>query len=430
LAEATSIREVLEIVRAYAKKLSENKILMGFRLSDSKLVESRFPTRFELDEVAPNHYVFLDHITAHSAVINTKSLQFLGLKGDEEGVDRDPNTGEIIGVVRDPIVPEVRFRLLNLMSDEDLKRAITMAAEDASKAGLTTIHTMAVVLRGRDLDLIAGVSRELPVRVVAYRLVSDNIDEDIKVARGKSGLKIVADGAIGTHTAGLYEPYTDDPSTRGMMYYTQDWMNETVMKAHLAGIQLAIHCESDTTIDQVLNAYEKALTKHPRVDHRHRIEHYELSTDEQNRRVAKLGILLSMQPAFIYLWGGAKLSQYVGNERAKRAHTYNDLLKLGVLIAGGSDSPVTSFNPIFGIHSLVNHPNVNQRVGVRDALRIFTINGAKIAFEEHEKGSIEVGKYADLVVLSNDPLICEKDKIKDIEVLMTIVSGNTVYEKR
>jgi predicted amidohydrolase YtcJ len=432
LAEARSIEEVLDMIRAYAKKLPENKVLAGFRLDDSKYPENRYPTRFELDEVAPKHHVFLDHITAHSAVINTKSLRFLGLTGEEEGVDRNAGDGEPTGVVRDPIVMEVRFKLLNLMSDEDIKRAIRMAAEDASKVGLTTIHTMVEPLRGRDVRLIEEMSSELPVRVVLYRLVTGEIDKDIEVSPGKSGLKIVADGAIETHTAGLYQPYTDDPSTRGMMYYTQEWMNETVLKAHVAGIQLAIHCESETTIDQVLDAYENALTKHPRVDHRHRIEHYELATDEQNRRVAKLGVYLSMQPAFIYLWGGAtgKYRQYLGDERTERAHAYNDLLELDVLIAGGSDSPVTSFNPIFGIHSLVNHPNANQRVDVHDALRIFTINGARIAFEEHKKGSIEVGKHADLVVLSNDPLICEADKIKDIEVLMTIVSGNTVYEKQ
>jgi hypothetical protein len=358
------------------------------------------------------------------------------LSPNEEGVDKDHDNGEPTGVVRDPGVYPTRVKLMNLRSDEELKQATRIAAKHAAKAGLTTIHTMGEPLGERNTRIIDEIIKELPVRVLLYwrhskEETTGDTNKDIEEARTRAGLKVIADGAIETHTAALFEPYSDDPSTKGMLYHTQESMNELVLKAHEAGIQLAIHCESDASIEQVLDAYENALRKHPRKDHRHRIEHYELATEEQHRRVARLGVALAMQPSFIYLWGGSdgKYRQYLGEERMKRAHTYKRLQELGITVAGGSDCPVTPWNPILGIHSLVNHPDVNQRVGVRDALKVFTMNGAKIAFEERTKGSIEVGKFADLVVVSSDPLVCEPGKIKDIDVLMTIVSGNMVHAK-
>lgn len=426
-----SVKELLEKVREYAGRLPEGKLLLGFGLDDAKYPEKRYPTRFELDEVAPNHFALIVHVTAHSSTVNTKSLEYLGLSGNEPGVDKDHETGRPTGVLRDPVIETDHPKLMGLMTDNDLKQAIGMAAADAAKVGLTTIHTVGEPLGTRNVRILEELAGQLPVRVVLYPFVTGDIAKDIESTPTKTGLKALADGAIETHTAALFAPYNDDPSTKGMLYYTQESMNDLVLKVHKAGLQLAIHCESDTTIDQVLDAYETSLRKLPKKDHRHRIEHYELSTSEQNRRVAGLGVYLSMQPAFIYLWGGkeGKYKEYLGEERMKRAHTYNDLLKLGIVIAGGSDSPVTRWNPIFGIHSLVNHPNVEQRVSMKDALRMFTVNGAKIAFEEHEKGSIEVGKFADLVILSNDTYASNPEEIREIRVLMTIVAGNTVYEK-
>jgi predicted amidohydrolase YtcJ len=432
--DATSIKEILEMVRKRAQESPKDKLILGYRLDETKYAENRYPSRSELDSVAPDHYVLLLHESGHAGAVNTRSLRYMNFPANEQGVDKDPETGEPTGTIRDPAIVPTRVKIWNMIGDEELKQILRIAAEDAAKVGLTTIHTVGEGLDIRKVRRVEGIAKELPVRVLVYSRhqvpeATGDIDKDVEAARRNAGMKLVADGAIETHTAALFEPYADDPSTKGMLYYTQEYMNELVLKAHKAGVQLAIHCESDASIDQVLNAYENALNKHPRKDHRHRIEHYELATEEQHRRVARLGVALGMQPAFIYLWGGAdgKYRHYLGDERMRRAHTYRDLLRLGILIAGGSDSPITPWNPILGVHSLVNHPNVNQRVSVYDALKIFTINGARIAFEEDRKGSIETGKFADLVILSDDPLVTEPSKIKEIGVLMTIVSGNTVY---
>jgi predicted amidohydrolase YtcJ len=437
LSASRSIKEVIEQVHLSAKQLPTDKLILAYGLDETKFAEKRFPTRFELDEAAPDHYVLLMHVTGHACACNTRSLRYVNFPADEQGVDKELQTGEPTGVLRDPAVYPARVKLMNLRNDEELKRATWLAAEDAVRVGLTTIHSMGEPLGERNVRIIEEIIEELPVRVKVYwkhskAKTTGDIDDDVEKARTRAGLKVIADGAIETHTAALFEPYTDDPSTKGMLYFTQEYMNELVLKAHKAGVQLAIHCESDASIEQVLNAYENALSKHPRKDHRHRIDHYELATEEQHKRVARLGVALAMQPAFIYLWGGpdGKYRQFLGDERMKRAHTYASLLELGILIAGGSDCPVTHWNPVLGIHSLVNHPDSSQRVSVRDALRIFTLDGAKIAFEEHLKGSIERGKFADLAVVTSDPLVSEPSKIIDIEVLMTIVSGNVVYAKQ
>ena len=195
-------------------------------------------------------------------------------------------------------------------------------------------------------------------------------------------------------------------------------------------MQISIHAESDRAIDQTLWAFEKALEKYPRNDHRHRIEHFELSTMRQIKMATRLGVALAMQPAFLTVC--EDLVDYVllfGEERIKRFHPYRSILDEGALVAGGSDSPVTKINPLEGIHACVNHCVKAQRTDVYEAIEIFTINNARIGFEEATKGSIEPGKLADFAVLSDDPFRVSREKIRNISVEMTIVGGEVVYKK-
>jgi predicted amidohydrolase YtcJ len=238
----------------------------------------------------------------------------------------------------------------------------------------------------------------------------------------------LTDGSVEGRTAALYEPYTDDPATLGMLHHSDEELYDFVEKVHKAGCQISLHAESDRAIDQVLWAYEKVLEKYPRKDHRHRIEHFEIATMKQIRRVARLGVALAMQPMFIPVCEGPNLDYYRSliGERVKRTHIFRSILDEEI---GGSDSPVTRMNPLGGIHALVNHPLEEQRIDIYEAIEVFTINGAKIGFEEDIKGSIEAGKYADLVVLSADPYRIPRGNIEDIQVEMTIVGGKIVHQK-
>jgi hypothetical protein len=216
-----------------------------------------------------------------------------------------------------------------------------------------------------------------------------------------------------------------------MLHHSDEKFYSFVEKVHKAGCQISIHAESERAIDQVLWAIEKALEKYPRKDHRHRIEHFEIVTPKQIKKVARLGVALAMQPMFVTMCEGPNLDYYrslIGDERVKRTHTYRWILNEEILVSGGSDTPVTKVNPLGGISALVNHPLKEQRIDVYEAIEVFTINGAKIGFEEDIKGNIEPGKLADFVVLSDDPYRVPKEKIGNIKVEMTIVGGKVVYQ--
>jgi predicted amidohydrolase YtcJ len=205
-------------------------------------------------------------------------------------------------------------------------------------------------------------------------------------------------------------------------------MGDFIMEAHKAGLQIAIHCESEGSIEQVLSAMEKAIRQYPRNDHRHRIEHFELPTWNQIDRVARAGITASMQPAFIPAFIGAdRLERYealLGPARIDRVHPYRTILDKGIPICGGSDSPVTPYDPLAGIRAAVNHPNEKERVTIREALEMFTSTAAWSAFEEKEKGTIEPGKMADLVVLDESPY--EAEDVGAISVNAAYVGGELI----
>ena len=184
----------------------------------------------------------------------------------------------------------------------------------------------------------------------------------------------------------------------------------------------------------MLHAYERALRILPRNDHRHRIEHFEIPTENQLERVAKAGILVDMQPAFLPVFffrgGGERYEAFFGRARLKRIHPYRTMLSHGILMAGGSDSPVTKIDPLLGIQAAANHLHSEERLSALEAIKLFTINGAKFAFEEDQKGSIETGKRADLVILSEDPCSVALERIRKIEIEMTVVNGKIAFQKK
>jgi predicted amidohydrolase YtcJ len=181
-------------------------------------------------------------------------------------------------------------------------------------------------------------------------------------------------------------------------------------------------------VEQALNAYEAALAAHPRDDHRHRIEHCEVIREDQIQRAQRLEVALAIQPPFNHFWPHPEYVATLGEERAWTVDPVRRLMRPGLLVAGGSDSTVTPLGPMTGVHAAVNHSNPAERVSVQAGLELYTINAARIAFEEHDKGSLEVGKLGDFVVLEEDPFEVEPGLIKDIAIEMTLVGGEIVYQ--
>jgi len=233
----------------------------------------------------------------------------------------------------------------------------------------------------------------------------------------------------------MLEPFSDDPENRGILLYDEEKLREIVKTAHGADCQLAIHCIGDRALKIALDAIEEALKEKPKRDHRHRIEHASVLSEELIERMRKLGVVASVQPPFI-VSDAPWMFNRVGEERARYVYPFKTLLEKGIKLAAGSDCPVEDMDPLKGIQAAVSR-EVNpeytfvpeQRVSVEQAIRMYTIDAAYASFEEKVKGSIEVGKLADLVVLSDNPLSVPVDKIGEIEVKMTIVGGEIVYSK-
>jgi hypothetical protein len=236
----------------------------------------------------------------------------------------------------------------------------------------------------------------------------------------------MVDGDTGPYTAAFLEPYRNRPNTKGLLYYSDEELEDYIWNAHSAGLQVALHCIGDAASEQFLNAIENAQQRNPRPI-RHRIEHFEFGTSEQITRAKKMGVAISLQPTFNHYWPHTTYFSDLGEERAMRSDPIRSVIDRGVPVGFGSDCPVTPCDPLLTIHSAVNHSLPHERISPNQAIRCHTLGGAYLGNEETEIGSITVGKAADLVFLAADPAQVIPDEIKDIPVLKTIINGETVY---
>jgi len=239
---------------------------------------------------------------------------------------------------------------------------------------------------------------------------------------------ILLDGSIGSYTAAMDEEYVGQSGQRGTLYEKQQKLSSFVEEAHAANVQLAFHAIGNRAIEQLLTAYQRALSRVPRYDHRHRIEHFELATDDQIHRARDLGLVISMQPAFEHFWGGPD-GMYASRlgARWRSTNRLRTVLESGLRIAGGSDSNVTPPEPLLGMHAAVNHPNEEQRVSVAQALRMFTIDAAFAGRNEARHGSISPGKEASFVLLDADPFDVPTDELRNVGVVQTWYRGRPVF---
>ena len=425
------VRSVQEMLDAISRHMSEEKseLIFGIGYDDAKMVDKRPPTIDELDAISTEKFIWMGRIDAHSCVVNTKMLEHLEIPEGTLGVDLDEN-GKPTGVLRARANSHARKIYLEMISDKMRAKALHIAAEEALSQGVTTLGALegGPLFNDRDFYFLETIQDELPLDVEPYFQTTD-VDLVIEKGLNRMGGCIILDGSFGSRTAALAEPYADDPSTSGVLYHTQEKVDAMVLKAHTNGIQLAFHALGERAIEQVLQAYEKAIAAHPRQDHRHRIEHYELPTQDQIERSAKIGVVISVQPAFEHHWGGpdGMYAKRLGVERAESTQPYKAILDAGCLMVGGSDSDVTPISPLVGIHGAVNRTRDDIKISPADAIRMFTINGAKVVFKEDVKGSLEEGKLGDFVVLSDNPMTVPSETIKDIKVEMTVKEGEVAY---
>ena len=425
LGRASSVAEITRRLQAAAG--GPRTWLFAHSFEEDCLSDVSVLTRRELDEVFPERPLWLNRIDYHSAVVNTAALRRLNLPAGTPGLMGEPGSPD--GRLRSEAYLLAKEQVARLYPLETRNRALKVAANTCVANGLTAIHA----LEGGRLFGDEGVStilkraHALPLDVTLF-LQEKNVHFTTRFGFEHMGGCILIDGSIGSFTAALEEDYAGQPGERGTLYEKRREFLAFVEEAHVAGVQLAFHAIGSRAIGLVLDAYERALRRYPRYDHRHRIEHFELATDEQITRAADLGVIASMQPAFEYFWGGPS-GMYASRlgERWRNTNRLRSILGAGAVVAGGSDTNVTPAQPLLGIHAAVNHPNDEQRVSVEQALRMMTIDAAYAGCAERRHGSLEGGKDANFVVLDHDLFAVAPERIRELCVLQTWYRGRCAY---
>ncbi len=441
-----SVGAIQGALRERAEATPLGQWVQGFKFDDTKTSEKRFLSRQDLDAVSTEHPIMVSHRAGHVFSLNSRALEAAGFSNetpDPPGgrLGREHGTGELNGVVYERAIEQVRSDLIPPDTPEVRRQGLNLICQMLTRAGLTSVHDARVTgdelttyQEGRD-------SGELSLRVYAlmHHLHFPALrDAGIKTGLGDDrlrlgGIKMVADGAVATRTAYLSQPYAGTKDDYGILAMQAGEIEEQVMDMHRAGFQVCIHANGDLTIDMVLTAYEKSQAAFPRSDARHRIEHCTLVNPDLLRRMRALGCVAT--PFCTYVYHHGEKMPFYGEERLQWMFAQRSFLDYGVRATGATDYPPGPFEPLLGIQSCVTRTDSNgkewgpnQKVSVEEALKIYTINGAYASFEEKTKGSIEVGKLADLVVLGDDPARVDPLGIKDIPVVRTIVGGKTVFE--
>lgn len=440
LRNAKSMTEVQKRLREFAEKNLGRDWILGGKWDQERFSEKCYPTRWDLDAAVRDKPVFLTRVCGHLGVVNSAALKLAGITkrtavhGGE--VDLDEATGEPNGILRENAMDLV-WKVKPKPMQEELEEACVVACKEAVEAGLTCVHWM--VTSADEINTICklGAEGKLPLRV-CLGISVDLLDELVRLGLPtgfgndmvKIGfVKILADGSLGARTAALEEPYSDKPETAGMMLYTQKKLNRLVLKAHKAGLQLAIHAIGDRAVDVVLKSYEKALKEHPRKNHRHRIEHCSVLNPRLIKRMKRSNIIASVQPHFVVsdFWAADR----VGKTRARWVYPFKTLIREGLVVVSGSDCPVELIDPLLGIWAAVARKSfAEEGLTVEEALKTYTSNAAYASFDEYKRGTIEVGKHADMTVLSDDLYCVPPDGIRKISVEMTVVDGKVVYARK
>ncbi len=453
LNNVSSITELKEKVAEKVRVTPPGQVIMGRGWDQTLFEENRFPTKHDLDEVAPDHPVALARICGHVTVVNTRALELseidLNTPNPEGGeVQKDEKTGEPNGLLME--TAKLLFtRQVPAPSAEQKKEMVQSAIRAALAHGLTSVTTDDIrgnliqsIRECRDMyhSIWAEGTPTIRINLLVYQSALDELLElGLKTGSGNEqvrigAMKLVQDGSLGARTGQVHQPYINEPHNRGLPVHTPEKLNEWVWKGHQAGMQIGIHVIGDAASDVCLDAFAAAQQKLPRDQARHRLIHFSIVNEAILNRAKQLGIGADIQPVFVAL-NGKRVEEFLGPERAKMTYAWKTMMNHGIPVAGGSDCPVVSLNPLLGIHSLVNRtvdsvPGMvfqpQEKLSVEEAVEIYTVGSAYSTFEEEIKGRIMNGHLADFTVLSQDPRK-NPENIRDMEVAMTIVGGRIAY---
>ena len=441
-----SEQAIADKVRAAAKEAKPGEWILG-RAWDQNLWPARqFPTAASISTAAPNNPVSLTRVDGHAVWVNEKAMQI----ADVNAATKDPQGGRVMrdgsgkptGVFLDNAKGLVERKIPN-PTPEQIERRLLKALQEAARLGITTVHDAGVEQADIDGYKALIAKGQMPIRVYAMVRGPSGSTLDAWLAKGPEvgdfltirSIKLVADGALGSRGAAMLAPYSDDPGNKGLLILDRATIRGVAEKAIARGFQVNTHAIGDAANRAALDAYGDAL-KGPN-DKRFRIEHAQVVAPDDFAKFKQHSVIASIQATHATSdmpWAETR----VGAERIKGAYAWQTFLKLGVHIADGSDFPVENPNPIWGLYSAITRQDhqgkpaggwfPNQKMTREEALRSWTIDGAYAAFEEKKKGSLEVGKMADFLMLSGDVMTMPEIEIWKTRVTMTVVGGKIVRQ--
>jgi hypothetical protein len=437
-----SIARMQDALRERAARTPPGQWVVGYMYDDTKQAEGRALNRLDLDAVSPEHPIVVGHRGGHTGVYNSKAFEMAGVTVETP----DPFGGHFYrenGQLTGKVAERARgvFDVPSGSSREERAQGVAVICREMNASGLTSVHQAGTGASDFTAYQDACEAGDLSLRM--YLMARGGSYPSLRDAGVRSGfgdawlkvgpVKFAADGSASERTMAMSTPYAGRPDDYGISTMTQEEIHEVVEDAHRAGWQIAIHANGDVTIDRVLNAYERAQREWPRNDLRHRIEHCSLVNPTLLRRIADGGFI----PAPFYTYAhyhGEKWGEY-GEEKMEWMFAHKSFFDYGIMVAPASDHAPGPYEPLMALQSMVTRKDFSgrvwgpsQRITVDQALKVCTLHGAYASFEENEKGTITAGKLADFAMLAEDPHDVDPDRLKEIQVLRTVVGGKTVHE--
>lgn len=446
------VKDCLDILKEKSEKALSGNSIIGAGYDHNAVKEKRHLSKKDLDQVSTENPVIVDHVTSHFMYVNTKALEIAGINKDTPDpigghIQKDAN-GEPNGILEENAVDLIwnNEELSFLGTREEKIRGLELASDYYAEHGYTTANQGS--LGGVDI-LEEGLERGfLKIRCVLWCPPNQIVEYEEKGVVSHSDMIVLGggkefqDGSIQCGTAYLTKPYYTQINGHSKEYcgehiWKQEELTDWVRKVHNAGKPMHIHCNGDAAIDEVLNAYEQAQKENPKEDIRHVLVHAQATRMDQLERMKELNVIPSFYVPAIYLAGDEQYSTYLGPERCNTYNPIKTALKMGLHPTFHTDCPVMPADPLMSLQTAVTRKTKSGKViGEEECLTIYeallcsTLYSAYQNHEEDVKGSLEVGKFADFVVLDRNPLDTPAEELSGIQVLKTIVSDKVIYEKK
>ncbi|MBN2346651.1 MAG: amidohydrolase [Candidatus Aminicenantes bacterium] len=449
LRPAKDENDFARLLKEYLRKIPEGEWVTGGNWDHENWPSKKHPRRELIDAFTPGHPVMVSRLDGHMALANSLALKLAGITrdtADPQGgeIVRDRKTGEPTGILRDKAMDLVD-KVIPPLSRAQRERAIRAAMRHAQELGVTSIQDNS---SAEDLRIYQDLLKrgELGVRVSAWRGIDGWADFQrigLRAACGEPFLrlgtvKIFVDGSMGAGTALFFEPYADDPTTRGLPIHTQPELEALVRGADAAGLQVAAHAIGDKANAWILDAFAAARAANGDRDARHRVEHSQVVRSADVERFRELGVIASVQPSHCIddmRWAEKRIGRRVGD-----AYRWRSFIETGVHVAFGTDWDVEPLDPRLGLYAAVSrefpaggpaggwHPA--EKLSLEQAIEMYTLGSAYAEFQEDVKGSVTKGKLADLVVFERDLFGMAPREILTTPVAMTMLNGSIVFRRR